>query len=150
MTTARVVVGDGLAAALPASLGSGLPSTIHALATGGDPLEATVAAGSLLLPRERRLPVLLAAAVPVHLAISLVWSVVLAWLLPARQTTLAGALAGAGIAALDLGVAGRLFPRVRALPRVPQLVDHVAFGAIVGQVIARRREREATHLPRRI
>jgi hypothetical protein len=150
MTTARAVVGDGLAAALPASLGSGLPSTIHALATGGDPLEATVAAGSLLLPRERRLPVLLAAAVPVHLAISLGWSVVLARLLPARRTTLAGALAGAGIAALDLGVAGRLFPRVRALPRVPQLVDHVAFGAIVGRVIAHRREREATQLPRRI
>jgi len=84
MAAVRAVVGDGVAAALPASLGSGLPSTIHALATGGEPLEATAAAGSLVFPREHRRRVLLAAAVPVHLAISLAWSVVLARLLPHR------------------------------------------------------------------
>jgi len=145
MAALSAVVEDGVAAALPASLGSGLPSTIHALATGGDPLEATAAAGSLLVPRGHRRRVLLAAAVPVHLAVSLGWSVVLAGILPHRRTALAGALAGAGIAALDLGVVGRLFPRVRALPRLPQLVDHLAFGAIVGGVTARRRHERVTH-----
>lgn len=77
-------VGDGVAAAVPASLLSGLPSTLHALATGRDPLKATAAAGSILLPGERRTGLLLAAAVPAHLALSLGWSVALAHLLPIR------------------------------------------------------------------
>ncbi|CAA9496030.1 MAG: hypothetical protein AVDCRST_MAG45-1005 [uncultured Solirubrobacterales bacterium] len=47
-------VRDGLAAGAPAAVLSSLPSTAHALATGRDPLEAAVAAGTLLLPRERR------------------------------------------------------------------------------------------------
>ena len=62
------VVRDGLAAGAVAALPSGLPSTLHALLTGRDPLEATTAAGSILLSREERTPVLVAAAVPVHLA----------------------------------------------------------------------------------
>jgi hypothetical protein len=118
------------AGAVAAVLG-GAPSTLHALATGRDPLAATVAAGSILLPEETRRPQLLAAAVPVHLALSLGWAVVLdrAGVRSAR----AGALAGLAIAALDLGVAGGRFPRIRALPLLPQVADHVAFGAIVGR-----------------
>src|SRR6187399_3328068 len=50
-----------------AALLSGAPSTLHALATGRDPLEAALAAGSILLPDETRKTPLLAAAVPVHL-----------------------------------------------------------------------------------
>jgi hypothetical protein len=52
-----------------------------------------------------------------------------------------GALAGLGIAALDLGLIGRRFPRVRALPQLPQVADHVAYGATVGAVLALRRAR---------
>jgi branched-subunit amino acid ABC-type transport system permease component len=52
---------------------------------------------------------------------------------------LAGALAGAAIAALDLGLIGRYFPLIDALAFLPQLADHVAFGAVAGLVIARRR-----------
>ena len=51
---------------------SGAPSTLHALATGRDPLEATKAAGSILLPDERRTLPLVAAALPVHLALAYV------------------------------------------------------------------------------
>jgi hypothetical protein len=54
---------------------------------------------------------------------------------------LAGGLAGLGIAALDLGIVGRRVQRVRALPLAPQLADHAAYGAAVGWVLARRRER---------
>jgi len=39
------------------------------------------------------------------------------------------------VAALDLGVIGKRFPRVRALPLVPQLADHAAFGAIAGRLL---------------
>ena len=84
---------DGLAAGAVAAIPSGLPSTLHALLTGRDPLEATAAAGSILLPREERTPVLLVAAVPVHLALSLGWGVVLARMLR-RPTVPRGIVAG--------------------------------------------------------
>jgi len=48
-----------------------------------------------------------------------------------------GRLGGLGIAALDLGIAQRRFPAIAALPRAPQVADHVAFGAIVGAVLGR-------------
>jgi hypothetical protein len=48
-----------------------------------------------------------------------------------------GALAGLAVAGLDLGVLGRRWPRIRALPTVPQVGDHVAFGALVGAVLSR-------------
>lgn len=120
-----------LRAAAWAAVLSGAPSTLHALATGGDPLAATAAAGSILLPRETSRARLVAAAVPVHLALSLGWTLALdrAGVRSAR----AGALAGLAIAALDLGVAGRAFPRVRALPLAPQLADHALFGAIAAR-----------------
>lgn len=126
------------AGALGAVLG-GLPSTIHALATGRDPLEATKAAGTILAPGETSPGRLLLAATPAHLALSFGWAVVLARLLPDRREPLFGALGGLAIAALDLGLIARRFPRVRALPQAPQLADHLAFGALVGAAVARRR-----------
>lgn len=135
----RRAVADGLAAGAVAAVVSGAPSTAYALATGRDPLEATLAAGKIALPNETRRAVLVAAAVPVHLALSLGWGVVLAHALPRQRPVLAGALAGLAIAALDLGVAGRRIPTVRALPLAPQLADHVAYGATVGAVLARCR-----------
>ena len=130
---------DGLTAGFVAAILSGLPSTFWSLAARRDPLEATIAAGSLLLPSERRRALLVAAAVPVHLSLSLGWALVLARVLPRGRETTAGAVAGLGIAALDLGVIGRRFPRIRALPLLPQVADHLAFGATVGYVLDRRR-----------
>ena len=123
------------AAAWAAAL-SGAPSTLHALATGRDPLEATLAAGTILLRGETRRARLVAAAVPVHLALSLGWTLVLerAGVRGAR----AGALAGLAIGALDLGVVGRRLPRVAALPLLPQLADHALFGAVAAHLLARR------------
>ena len=114
---------------------SGAPSTLHALATGRDPLEAALAAGSILLPRETRRRRLLAAAVPVHLALSLGWALALdrAEVRSARR----GALAGLAIGVVDLSLAARVLPRIHALPVLPQLADHAAYGAVAGHVLGR-------------
>jgi hypothetical protein len=58
-----------LTAGAVAAAVSGAPSTLWALAAGRDPFEATLAAGSMLLPGETRRGRLVAAAVPVHLAL---------------------------------------------------------------------------------
>jgi hypothetical protein len=129
---------DALAAGWVAALASGLPSTVWALRAGRDPLEASLAAGSLLLPDEPGRGRLLAAAVPVHLALSLGWALVLAAALPRRPGPLRGALAGLAIAAFDLGVVGRRLPRIRELPLAPQLADHALYGATVAWVLRRR------------
>lgn len=118
---------------------SGAPSTLHALATGRDPLAATNAAGAILLPGSTRALPLVLAAVPVHLALSLGWALVLERL--GARGPVRGAAAGLAIAALDLGVAGRRIPRVRALPLGPQVLDHLAYGAVAGIVLGRRRRR---------
>lgn len=128
----------GLAAGAVAAVVSGVPSTIHALATGRDPLEATLAAGSILLPRERGRGQLFLAAVPVHVALSLGWGLVLARLLPRRPRLVDGAAAGLAIYLLDMRLAARPFPRVRALPQLPQALDHALYGTTVAAVLRRR------------
>ncbi len=138
MTRTTRPVADALAAGAVAAVVSGVPSSVYALATGRSLTEGTLAAGSLLLPREQRPAVLAAAAVPVHLTLSLGWAFVIEALLPRRHAVVWGALAGLGIAALDLGVIGRRHPRIRALAPVPQVLDHLAYGATVGAVLSRR------------
>jgi hypothetical protein len=129
---------DGLAAALPAAVLSGIPSTLYALVAKRDPLEASVAAGSILLPRENHHGRLLVGAVPVHLALSALWGIVLAAVLPRRTPLLEGTLAGVVITTLDLGIIGRRYPRIRALKPLPQLADHVAFGVVAAISLSRR------------
>ena len=73
-----------------------------------------------------------------HLALSLGWALVLARALPRRPHVLAGAGAGVAIAALDLGVVGHRFRRIRELPLGPQVADHVAYGVTVAAVLRRR------------
>jgi hypothetical protein len=127
----------GLRAGAVAGVLSGAPSTVHALATRRSPIDALRAAGTLLLADDAPPTALTAAGVVAHGAISLGWGVVLAAVLPRRQAVVWGALAGVAIAGLDLGVLGRRWPRIRALPTVPQVADHVAFGALVGAVFSR-------------
>jgi hypothetical protein len=114
---------------------SGVPSTLHALVTGGNLLAATRAAGTLLPGRRDRPGVV--AGVVVHGLTTVFWVGVLAPV--SRRRPLGpwrGALAGAGIAALDLGViAPRRAPAIAALPQAPQWADHLAFGALVGATL---------------
>jgi hypothetical protein len=135
----EAAVSDGVVAGAVAAVVSGAPSTLHAVVAGFDVLESGRAAGSIVLWREDRTLPLIAAAVPVHVAVSLGWAVVLASVLPRRRTEAWGVAGGLAIAGLDLGVVGRLLPRVRALPQLPQWADHVTYGAVVGYVVARRR-----------
>ena len=115
---------------------SGAPSTAVALLRGDDPFEAARAAGTLVPPGQPGL----VRGVAAHLAISAFWTAVLAVVLPRRRPVVEGAVAGAAIAALDMGViARRWFPALRALPGIPQLADHVAFGALVGWQLGRAR-----------
>ncbi len=125
----------GLAAGAVAGLVSGAPSTTAALLTGRDPLEAVRAAGSLVGSPK------LGAGAVVHVAVSLAWGVALAAVLPRRRSVLWGAAAGVAIAALDLGVVGRRLAPIRALPTIPQVVDHLAYGAVVGVALSVCRSR---------
>ncbi len=132
---------DGLVAGSVGAVLGGVPSTVHALVSGTDPLEASLAAGSILLPHEDRPSRLLPAAFVAHGSISLFWALLLAATLPRHAVSsgvASGAAAGLGIAALDLGVVGRRISRVRRLQTWPQLVDHVLYGAAVGGVLAFR------------
>lgn len=136
---------DGLVAGTVAGLLSGIPSTAHAMMTGRDPIAAARAAGNLLLPAEARPGALLLAGGIGHVALSLAWGTVLA--VTVRRTALppvaVGLAGGAVIAAVDLGLLahgpiGRRWPLIRALPVVPQVADHLAFGAIAGVVLRSR------------
>src|SRR3954454_23320044 len=125
-----------LAAGLAGAVLSGVPSTACTRARRAARREAPRAPGATLLPRETRTPVLLAAAVPVHLALSLGWAAVLD---AAGAGPLSGLALGLAIAALDLGLIGRRIPAIRALPQGRQWADHAAYGLIVGQWLRRRR-----------
>jgi hypothetical protein len=117
-----------------ASVLSGAPSTVHAVLTGRDVLAAARAAGTLV-PGRRDRPSLVTGVV-VHLAVSAGWAGVLAAVDRRRKLgVVGGAAAGLVIAALDLGLAARRYPAVRELPQGPQVLDHVAFGAIVGGML---------------
>jgi hypothetical protein len=115
-----------------AATGSGVPSTLVALARGDDVLASTRAAGTLLVGEEAARTSQLLAGVAAHLAISTLWTGVLWRTLPRRHRIASGAAAGLAIAAIDLGVVGRRRPAIRRLDLAPQVMDHIAFGAIVG------------------
>ena len=132
---------DGLWACVVAGLGSGIPSTAWALATGGDPMEATWAAGRMLRPGWEPGAPLFAAAAVVHGTMCVVWTAVLTRFLPGGRELPAGIAAGLGIAVLDLGIAQGFFPSVAALATGPQVADHLAFGGLVGVVLGWRRGR---------
>ncbi len=104
-------------AAVSAGVLSGIPSTAHALVTGRSPFDSVRAAGTIVVPDDAPPTSRFVAGLAAHGAITVLWTVVLAIVLPRRRTALWGALAGAGIAALDLGIAQRRFPAIAALPR---------------------------------
>lgn len=120
---------------LLATLFSGIPSTLYALLTGGDLMEATRAAGAMISR-----PDSIAAAALVHSSVSLFWALLLWLVLPYRNTTLWAMLASAAIAILDLkAIAPLFFPEVAALDFWPQFADHLMWGACVGLAFQYRR-----------
>jgi hypothetical protein len=137
--TLKNLAGDAVAAGIAGAAGSALPSTAWALLRGDDVLEGARAVGVMVLPGERRTPVLLITAGTTHVAISLAWSTVMAAALPRRAEPAWGVAGALAIAALDLAVIGRRIPAIRALPQGRQWADHVAYGLTVGLVLHARR-----------
>ena len=125
-----------------AAVVSGAPSAAYALLRGDDLLESTRAIGTMVTTSDDD-RVLLAAAIPVHLVISLGWAIAIQQLLPRKRRVLWGGLFGVGIAILDLRVIGRRYPRIRNLPLGPQIADHVLFGAVVAALTQPSPERRA-------
>lgn len=139
MLVSRAFAADVLASGTAAAILGGVPSTVHALATGGDPLEATRAAGAMLVDPASADATLIAAAALAHLGVNFFWTALLVWLLPRRRVLAWALVAAAAIALLDLRVIAPLFfPEVHALAFGPQLADHLAWGAALGGVLAWR------------
>ena len=123
-----------------AALFSGAPSTVHALlttrslgATATYVLDATRAIGTLVPPGR---PGLTRGAI-IHLGISAAVGEALARALPRQRSAAWGAAAGLALGVVDIGLIGRHFPAIRALPLIPQIADHVAFGAVFALVADR-------------
>lgn len=121
-----------------AAIVSGVPSTAWSLATGHDPLEATRAAGLMLVDADAGPVAVFAVAAVVHLAVSAWWTAVLARTLPARAPYLGAGVAALLIAGLDLLLIGRHIPSIRALALGPQIADHLAFTLLLALVLDRR------------
>jgi hypothetical protein len=135
----RPAADEAVAAGLAAAVVSAIPSTGWTLVRGDDLLASARAAGTIALGEDAPGALLLAAAVPVHLALSLGWAAVLAAVVP-RGREVPGCVAGGlAIATLDLLVIGRRLPAIRALPQASQWADHVAYGLAVGAVLRTRR-----------
>ena len=127
------------ATAVAATL-SGAPSTFHALWRHRDLRavlvsvgEATRAVGTLLPPRRRGL----IRGTIAHIGISAICGQALARTLPEHNSVGWGAVAGLATGVINVGVIGRRFPEIRALPFLPQLADNVAFGAVFALVVDR-------------
>lgn len=106
-------------------------------------LEGGRAAGAILLAHERRTAALLAAAVPVHLGISIGWAAVMATALPRGREPAWGVVGGMVVATLDLVLIGRRIPSIAALPQGRQWADHAAYGLSVGLALRARRARRS-------
>lgn len=137
---------DAVRAGAVAAVVSGAPSTVWALVSGTDPLEPSLAAGAMVLPGTTGRIRLLVAAAGAHTVLSLGWAQMLAVLptRPGRSRAAGagwGAAAGLAIAALDLGLAhvsrSSRLRAIRALPVLPQVTDHLVYGAVVGGLLAR-------------
>ena len=137
----KIDLGNALVAGAIAGVLSGAPSTVLTLWARGDVLASSAAAGTIVVRDDASRPVQVAAGAAIHGAISLGWALALAGALPRRPGVLAGAAAGLGIAALDLGLLARRFPAIRALAPVPQVLDHVAYGVTVALVVRWLRSR---------
>jgi deazaflavin-dependent oxidoreductase (nitroreductase family) len=135
----RSVTRQGALAGIAAGMLGGIPSTLHAAATGRSPLGGVRAAGNLLAPAHAPRWLLLALGPVAHVAVSAGWGVILAHALPRGREVTGGVAAGLGIAALDLGIVGRRLPLIRALPQAPQVADHAAYGLVAGLIIRRYR-----------
>jgi hypothetical protein len=128
-----------LEATAVASVLAGAPSLVVALSREGIVgtwrygVRATRAVGVLVPPGR---PNLTAGAVA-HFAISAAAGEVFGRFLPVRHSLAWGAAGGAVMGVVNVGLIGRRFPAIRALPFGRQVADNVAFGVIFAAVADR-------------
>jgi len=118
-----------------------IPSTVHLLVTGGDLFAPVNALAAMVAAHE--LPVLhrVAVATAIHFALSFFWASVLVALVPRRAPVFGALVASAIITILDLKVIAPLFfTEASALAFIPQIADHLVWGATVGTVLRVRRK----------
>jgi hypothetical protein len=127
------------ATAVAAAL-SGAPSTLEAFRRQRDfrsvmtgVWDATCAVGTLVPPGR---PDFIRGAL-LHVGISVLCGEGLARTVPELHSVIWGAGAGLAIGVINVGVIGRRFPAIAALPLVPQVADNVAFGALFALVVDR-------------
>jgi hypothetical protein len=127
------------ATAVAAALG-GVPSTLEVFRCQRDVRsvvtyvwDATCAVGTLVPPGR---PGFIRGAL-LHVGISVLCGEGLARTVPESRSVIWGAGAGLAIGVINVGVIGRRFPAIAALPLVPQLADNVAFGAVFAFVVDR-------------
>jgi hypothetical protein len=126
-----------------AAILSGAPSTLDAVrrqrrlrSAVSYIRQATRAVGTLLPPGR---PSFVRGAV-IHVGISVVCGEALARTLPERHSTTWGAAAGLGLGIVGVGLVGRRFPAIAALPLTPQIADNVAFGAVFAFIVDRQHD----------
>jgi hypothetical protein len=131
----RIMQATVVAAAL-----SGAPSTLEAFRRQRDLRsvvaylwDATCAVGTLVPPGR---PGFIRGAL-LHVGISVLCGEGLARTMPESHSVIWGAGTGLVIGVINVGVIGRRFPAIAALPLVPQLADNVAFAALFAFVVDR-------------
>ena len=136
---------DWLIAGSVATVLSGIPSTLYSVLTGADVAEPTRAAGAMLIAANSSDPQLFIAAAVVHIAVSFFWAGVLIFVLPRTFAVTGCVLAALLIGLLDLRViAPYFYPEVARLPFLPQMADHLMWGACLGLILRRRWRRRAS------
>lgn len=129
---------DGLLAGAVGGVAGWVASALH-----GDLPAAARAAGSIVLP-ERAAPATLAAVgVLTHSAVAMNWGVVMSRFLNRQRPTTHGVAVGVGLFAFQYWLFGRCYPRIRSLPAVVQLADHLLYGAVTGAALSRLRRRRS-------
>jgi hypothetical protein len=133
---------DWLIAGSVATALSGIPSTLYGVLTGADVAEPTRAAGAMLIAANSSDPQLFIAAAVVHIAVSFFWAAVLILILPRTFVVSGCVLAALLIGMLDLRViAPNFYPEVARLPFLPQMADHLMWGACLGLMLRHRWQR---------
>jgi hypothetical protein len=131
-------------AALLAGIIGGVPSTLYAVASGGNWLDSINAIAAITNAENLSFGWRICVATVIHFTISFFWATALMAFLPQRRVLLCASAAGGAIAVIDLLLlAPILFPEVAALSFWPQLADHVVWGGAVGAVF----KRTVKHLP---
>jgi hypothetical protein len=137
-------------AAILAGFAGGIPSTLYAIASGGDWLESMNAVAAIVNAENPSIVWRVSVAAAIHFTISFVFASTLLAILPHRRTLLWASACGAVIAVIDLLLlAPILFHEIAAPSFWPQLADHVVWGVVVGAFAARADKKTlSTNVPR--